>query len=390
MSLILRRFDFKSPARDTDNNRAMMKPRDVLDKLSRRQDSEHKQSLVRLFIVSAAAIYSFAMNGFETSLVGSPQAFLQICILISMLYTVGNFIHIVRNPQIHLTRRFAGMFHDVAAVTLFFHFGGEMSALFLFVYPFSAIGNGFRYGQKWLLISAAMGVTGLGILLTTSPYWKNHSMISMGITFNFVIVITYTALLLRKLRSNTDKLEELATHDSLTGLPNRQLVMDQLRHTLEFNMKGRRTVACVYFDLDGFKHVNDTLGHGAGDFLLQEVGRRTRGLLRDSDLLARLGGDEFTMVLESVQSREDAEIICKKVVRAVEEITEIMGQPIAVSVSVGCVIVTPESLAKDRRATEEMILRQADQCMYQSKKSGSGRYTIAELLPSVGDEFLAA
>lgn len=85
------------------------------------------------------------------------------------------------------------------------------------------------------------------------------------------------------------------------------------------------------------------------------------------------------MVLESIQSREDDEIICKKVVRVVEEITEVMAQPISVSITVGCVIVTPESLAKDLATSEQAIMRQADQCIYQSKKSGSGRYTIAEL-----------
>jgi diguanylate cyclase (GGDEF)-like protein len=171
----------------------------------------------------------------------------------------------------------------------------------------------------------------------------------------------------------------MVVHDVLIGFPNSRLIMDQLRHTLEFNMKNRRTLACVYFDLDGFKQVNDTLGHGAGDFLLQEVGRRTRAMLRDSDLLARLGGDEFSIVLDSVQSRSDAELICRRVVSVVEDITEIMGHPINVSVSVGCVIVSPESLAAKGEtsvASEEDVMRLADACMYQSKKSGSGRYTI--------------
>jgi GGDEF domain-containing protein len=95
------------------------------------------------------------------------------------------------------------------------------------------------------------------------------------------------------------------------------------------------------------------------------------------------------MVLESIQSREDAEIICKKVVRVISDITEIMGQPIAVSVSVGCVIVSPESLAQDRATSEEAVLRQADECMYMSKKSGAGRYTIAELIPQVANRALA-
>ena len=358
---------------------AMMSTKAVLEKLNRRQDSEHKQALLRLGIVAAAIIYTSIMNGVNIPAMNHDQFMIAMTQLVSVTFCLSLLYHIIKYSRINLFRRTLGMAHDVAVVTVFFYYGGEMASLFLFVYPFSAIGNGFRYGEKWLLISAAMGATGLAILLGTSEYWAKMSYVSAGLVFNFVIILTYTGLLLRKVRSATDKLEELATHDSLTGLPNRQLIMSQLRHTLEFNLKNRRTVACVYFDLDGFKHVNDTLGHGAGDFLLQEVGRRTRGLLRDTDLMARLGGDEFTMVLESIQSREDAEIICKKVVRVVEEITEIMGQPISVSVSVGCVIVTPDSLAADLVASENAIMRQADQCMYQSKKSGSGRYTIVEL-----------
>lgn len=355
-----------------------MKTRDVLDRLSRRQDTEHNQALLRLAIVAVALLYICWLHGFTMSGLDSGQMALQTTGLASAAFSLAILYHIINYPRVLVVRRFLGMAHDVTAMTIFFFHTRDLASLFLFVYPFIAIGNGFRYGEKWLLISALMGATGLAILLGTSDYWANMSLISTGLAINFITVVTYTGLLLRKLRSTTAKLEELATHDSLTGLPNRRVIMDQLRHTLEFTVKNSRTIACVYFDLDGFKQVNDTLGHGAGDFLLQEVSRRTRAILRDTDLLARLGGDEFSIVLDSIQSREDAELICRRVVKAVEDITVVMGQPVKVSVSVGCVIVSPASYASRTRTTEEAVMRQADACMYQSKKSGSGLYTIAE------------
>lgn len=347
-----------------------MKSRDVIERLSRRQDSEHDQALLRVIFVGAGLSYFAWLQGFDIEDALYVGGFLSLAFSLSLLF------HIIKKPQVNYTRRWIGMAHDVASATLLFSHGGELASLFLFVYPFMAIGNGFRYGEKWLLGSALMGAIGLATLLAFSPYWRELPIVSAGLALNFIIVVGYTGLLLRKLRSTTRKLEELATHDALTGLPNRRLIMDQLRHTLEFNLENRKTVACVYFDLDGFKRVNDTLGHGAGDFLLQEVGRRTRSLLRDQDLLARLGGDEFSIVIDSVQSREDAEVICRRVVKAVEDITEIMGHPVAVSVSVGCVLVSPFTTTVAK--SEEEVMRLADQCMYQSKKSGAGRYTIAE------------
>ncbi len=357
----------------------MMKTKDVLERLSKRQDSEHKQALLRVPFVLVGLGYFAWVNGF--SILNFKSAdwadyVLYAGGLTSLAFSLALLYHIIKKPGINYARRLIGMAHDVASVTLLFSYGGEVASLFLFVYPFMAIGNGFRYGEKWLLASALMGAIGLATLLGFSEYWRELPMVSAGLALNFLIVVGYTGLLLRKLRSTTAKLEELATHDALTGLPNRRVIMDQLRHTLEFNFENRKTVACVYFDLDGFKQVNDTLGHGAGDFLLQEVGRRTRALLRDSDLLARLGGDEFSIVIDSIQSREDAEAICRRVVKVVEDITEIMGHPVAVSVSVGCVLVSP--FATTVASSEDEVMRLADQCMYQSKRSGSGRYTIAE------------
>lgn len=356
----------------------MEKTRDVLDRLAKRPDTEHAQALIRLVIVSVGLLYVCWVNGFSFRNLDVAASTLQSTGLASTAISLAILYNIITHPRVSLIRRFIGMAHDVIAVTILFYYRPELASLLLFVYPFTAIGNGFRYGEKWLLISALMGAAGLAVLLGTSEYWANTSLISTGLAINFLTVVTYTGLLLRKLRSTAKKLEELATHDGLTGLPNRHLLTSQLRASLETNRRHRRTIACIYFDLDGFKRVNDTLGHGTGDLLLQEVAKKTRAVLREGDLLARLGGDEFSIVLESVNSREDAERVCARLIKAVESIKSISNLPVEISVSVGCVIVAPHRHKLSTDAIEEAIMRDADQCMYVSKKSGRGRFTITE------------
>jgi diguanylate cyclase (GGDEF)-like protein len=226
-----------------------------------------------------------------------------------------------------------------------------------------------------------MGVVAITYLFVTSPYWSSIPMVSVGLGINYIVITIYTCLLLRRLRETTTKLERMATHDSLTGLPNRVLLLERLGVAIEANRIAGRMIACVYFDLDGFKKVNDTWGHDAGDSLLQEVGRRSLGVIRDTDLLARLGGDEFAVVLGAIHDRTDVEVICRRIVEAIENIKTVDGHAINVSASVGCVIVAND--AKNMRdgttlnVSEESVVRQADECMYASKKSGPGQFTIA-------------
>ena len=341
-------------------------------------DAECRQSVLRIFIVAIATGYIIYSQGFQYENFNDSKMILQLLAVASLGFSVFTHSRIRRSPGIFSFRILAGILHDIGLVTAFCYLGEELSTVFIFVYPFCAIGNGFRFGEKWLLVSTLCGIIGLAILLSTSTYWSELPMVGTGFAINFIMVVSYTGLLLRKLRNSTAQLEKLATHDFLTGLPNRRYLMEKLRNTLEFNGRNRSNVACVYFDLDGFKLVNDTLGHGAGDLLLKEVALRTKALICETDVIARLGGDEFTILVNGLQSAVEAEILCRKLVCAVADITEIMGQSIKISVSVGCVIVPPTTLYGSDDISEDAIVRQADACMYLSKKSGRGRYTIAD------------
>jgi diguanylate cyclase (GGDEF)-like protein len=164
-------------------------------------------------------------------------------------------------------------------------------------------------------------------------------------------------------RANAE-LEHRALHDALTALPNRVLLHDRLDHAIRAARRGAAPMALFLMDLDGFKEVNDTLGHETGDSLLQEVARRLQTALRASDTVARLGGDEFAVVLPAVDE-ESAIHIARKLTTAVSAPLALAGHDIDISGSIGIALFPVHG--EDARA----LLRHADMAMYAAKRGGN-------------------
>jgi diguanylate cyclase (GGDEF)-like protein len=160
----------------------------------------------------------------------------------------------------------------------------------------------------------------------------------------------------------------LAYHDSLTDLPNRTLFQDRLQQAILRSHRDDRGVTVLLIDLDGFKEVNDVLGHHAGDLVLQEVAMRLRGSLRASDTVARLGGDEFAVLLPATDVNR-AELAARKVLHDLEPPFVTDGRPLMVSASIGIAGVPWHA------ATSEELLQKADSAMYVAKNDRSG-YTV--------------
>jgi diguanylate cyclase (GGDEF)-like protein/PAS domain S-box-containing protein len=154
-----------------------------------------------------------------------------------------------------------------------------------------------------------------------------------------------------------------AFRDDLTGLANRVLFRDRLRHALERRSRGNSRVAVILLDLDGFKRVNDSLGHAVGDELLQIVGRRIASAVRTGETVARLGGDEFSVVIESIEQGDDPELLAERLLMLLRMPMRISGREVVIGVSIGIAIAEP---ADD----EETVLRNADTAMYAAKSSG--------------------
>jgi diguanylate cyclase (GGDEF)-like protein len=158
-----------------------------------------------------------------------------------------------------------------------------------------------------------------------------------------------------------------AFHDPLTGLPNRALFLDRLRVAHSRRARSDNLVAVLFADLDGFKSVNDSLGHAAGDEVLSAVGRRLAGCLRPDDTVARFGGDEFAILIEEVADPIDAARTARRALEILEAPFDIAGREVHVSASLGVAV---------GREEPEDLLRNADLAMYEAKGAGKGRYEL--------------
>lgn len=163
------------------------------------------------------------------------------------------------------------------------------------------------------------------------------------------------------------KLKFQASNDALTGLPNRRLFGDRLGQSLALAKREKRLVGLLYIDLDGFKLVNDSLGHSIGDALLVQVAGRLRGRVRTSDTLARLGGDEFTVILNSLHQPEDALIVTKLLLDALAPPFTIDNHHLTISASIGI------SLFPDNAQEASDLMQQADSAMYAAKRNGKNQ-----------------
>lgn len=165
-----------------------------------------------------------------------------------------------------------------------------------------------------------------------------------------------------------ERMSYLAHYDPLTGLANRTLFYDRLRQSLLIARRNGDGLALLYMDLDGFKAVNDTLGHASGDMLLAEVANRLRGCVRESDSVARLGGDEFTIILNETHLQGDVSVVAHKVVEAVAKPFNLEGREARVSISIGIARYTEEA------SDEDTLVRNADQAMYAAKSAGKNTF----------------
>jgi len=164
------------------------------------------------------------------------------------------------------------------------------------------------------------------------------------------------------------RIEQLAHYDALTHLPNRSLFFDRLGQAIMMAKRNQRSIALLYIDLDGFKLVNDTLGHHIGDLLLVQVAERLRLCVRESDTLARLGGDEFTLILNDTHGREAVAMVANKVIESIAVPFELEGHAVHIGVSVGI------AHYPDDAEVEDALLIVADKAMYAAKAAGKSTY----------------
>ena len=339
----------------------------VQERLATRTDSEHGQALVRIAIVSIVVLYFF--SGYFASRVSEEALFAaRMAVSISISCSIAIFAAIVWRPQVSVSRRFVGMFHDVSAISASMFVGEGAGAAIAVIYLWITVGNGFRFGIRYLYACAAMSLSGFAIVWFGSEWWQQQPLLSLNIMLVMLVVPPYVGSLLRSLHAARDALQHQASTDILTGLLNRMQMEGAVEQLFKADPEGHVLLFC---DLDRFKEVNDVAGHAAGDKLLTDVGEIVRKSVRKDDLSARMGGDEFCVLLHDCSLEKGREIA--------EEIrSKTTGYRLAwgtdyfsVGVSIG---VAPSHAVNDA----ESLFRLADAACYAAKNAGRNRVHVVD------------
>jgi len=345
------------------------------ERLAQRPDSEHQAALIRIviaFIASCYLVVAVRMDG----VINAEEWHAVALAVFVVAFSISIFIGILIHPQISVPRRILSMIMDIGATTYALYLLGAIGTPVYGVYLFNACGNGFRYGPRYLYLSSALSVAGFMLVLATNEYWAAHRTMGVGLLIVLIVIPMYVASLVRQLHSALERMRTMATHDTLTGLPNRHSFYEQLRHTLRIAERNSAPFAVVFVDLDGFKPINDALGHAAGDTVLKSVARRLEQSVRKNDIVARFGGDEFVIILSDIH-KTAVPSVALKIIDTVAMPHEFNGKTVMLTSSVG-IAAYPDS----SRSVDELVAR-ADAAMYRSKRAGRNCFCLDGEPPTV-------
>ncbi len=196
-----------------------------------------------------------------------------------------------------------------------------------------------------------------------------------GVVRGFTVQVTDVSRLKHlefELQQAMKRAELLATHDFLTGLPNRILLTDRIATTLSHAQRKDGSFGVIAIDLDGFKTVNDDYGHDAGDFVLREIASRMKGVIRSSDTLARLGGDEFIFLVNEVDTHNSLILAIRRLIEVVRQPLEFKSLSLEPTISCGV------ALFPANGRSEKELMNKADAALYQAKRQGKNCFVFAE------------
>lgn len=338
-------------------------------------DEERSQSIARIVIVAISFVI-FCMFVLVWRSGGGPDPLLAIAITGSYLAFAVVWLQWVRKrPGIYVWRRLATMITDFAMITYAMHSIGVLGPAIYPLYLWVIVGNGMRFGPRYLFAATLLGVAGFASVVFLDPQWQLLRSIGISLLFAMVILSAFYLVLIRRLHLLNQRLdralrksEYMATHDALTGLANRHSFMTQVNDAILRVKRYGGGFGILFIDLDGFKAINDRRGHEAGDQILIEVAKRLTNLTRQSDLIGRWGGDEFVMLLHMMSDAENSKDFAQKTVEDLARQYPVDNTWEQLSASVGiCIYAGQKDLADE-------LIRKADAAMYQAKKGGKNGY----------------
>lgn len=331
-------------------------------------DQEHSQAVVRLFILCLGWCYLYGGYLFA-DWYRQPTAKLVLGLAIGYsLYSLVLWWIIRRFPGDRPLRRGLNIVLDLTVTTVSLYLLGEFGALLFPLLLWIIMGNGLRFGVKYLLFAQVVGILAFVPVALFSGYWQQNAEMAMGLLISLLALPLLYAVQTRRLYLLNQRLQDelayaryAAQHDGLTGLPNRAQFTERLQMEVKRSHRTGEPFALMYLDLDGFKQVNDTLGHQYGDDLLLAFSERLGEIVRETDLAARVGGDEFAVILPTVDTVEGIEQFAQRLKLAIREPYEVQGRDTCLHASIG------SALFPDDAHDVDELIRIADRRMYEDK-----------------------
>jgi diguanylate cyclase (GGDEF)-like protein len=352
--------------------------------LPREGRTERSQATTRLAVVGLIAGYVVLSRvrgaGSHFSAPAVLLAFAYVC------YCVLHYVWVLRSPGPWIPRRCLVIAADIGVASSMLYLCGEVGAFLYPVYLWVILGNGLRFGVPYLVFALVLSLAGFGAAGYTAPFWRDHAELTTALLAGMgVLPLLYATLLReveqanRELAALVEKASHAASHDPLTGLANRRVFFDRLEHTIEIARRHGTLVGVVFIDLDGFKNVNDTYGHAAGDELLRQIAQRLDTTLRRADTVARYGGDEFVVLLEDLKTEKDLKSAVRRAASVFNKTYLLSGEQYRAHGSVGV-----SMFPRDGEDAQTLVQR-ADRAMYEAKKLGEHQFDVSDVLERTGD-----
>lgn len=329
---------------------------------------EQGQALTRILLAAVGTAMFYAMDNGDT-----PFLLALVYLLASTLY----LSFVTRHRSGFLFRRYLLIILDLSVATYLTAFFTSAGIAFYPLYLWVMIGNGLRYGQQHMQVAMLIGLLGFTGAMASSGFLWEQPGTYIGLMFGLVLMPRFFMVMIARLaaanvelKQQKEQAEFMATHDVLTGLPNRAYLQTRLQQSLARAQRRGSQVAVAFIDLDSFKSINDSFGHEYGDFLLAQLADAMRSVLRSSDTVSRLGGDEFIVVIEEDQDPSRIE-------RVIERLFECVGRYYTIGeyetyVTWSCGVVMFPHDGKDIHT----LLKHADTAMYAAKAKGPNNFTF--------------
>jgi diguanylate cyclase (GGDEF)-like protein len=347
--------------RTTGSDRGFSPPRDA-------ETLHHLLRLVSLLLLPAWAAMVSVLKGRDTgSIIHVSGVFAMIA--------GGLLAHWMIAPDRTSTRRTISSITDPIGLGAFFYLVGTQSAPAIALLTLMPIGTAIRFGMRRFFLQAVTTTLVVVAIFSLSPEWSQARDFAIPIAMINILVWIYAGVLISRILEARRRISEQTTRDPLTGLINRRMLIDHMKRMMMWTRRSGRHIACFYIDLDGFKDVNDTHGHGVGDRLLCTISEIISSKIRNTDVAARLGGDEFIIVAECDPNHQDVVKLAQRILDATQSVTSVAGIRLKISMSIGVTFFRCDA-GRGAEVDPDALIHKADLAMYQAKRDGKNRIHV--------------